>query len=49
MAIMLQGLVLSPKPKPVMMEVCCELLGVWDRVWRFNSDDSAEGYSGRTQ
>jgi hypothetical protein len=43
-----QGSVLSLKPEPVVMEACCELLGIWDGIRRFN-DDSAEGYSGQTR
>jgi hypothetical protein len=35
--------------KPVMVEMCGELLGVWDRIWRFYDDEGAEGYSGRTR
>jgi hypothetical protein len=40
--------VLSPKPEPVTTKVICELLGVWDRIWRFY-DDGTEDYSGRTR
>jgi hypothetical protein len=49
MAILMQGLILSLAPEPVMTEVCCELPRIWDRVWRFNSDNGAEDYSGQAQ
>jgi hypothetical protein len=49
MAALLQRYVLSSKPKPVTMKMCCELLRVWDRIWGFNSDDGTEGYSGQTR
>jgi hypothetical protein len=47
MAIMMRRSILSSKPEPVMMEVCHELLRVWDGVRRFNDDDCAEATLGK--
>jgi hypothetical protein len=46
MAISTQGSVLSSESKPIMAKMCCELPGVWDRIWRFYDDEGAEEYSG---
>jgi hypothetical protein len=32
-----------------MAKTCCELPGVWDRVWRLYDDEGAEDYSGQTR
>jgi hypothetical protein len=46
-AVLTSTLVLSLEPKPIMMEACCELPGVWDGVRGFCDDDGTEGHSGR--
>jgi hypothetical protein len=46
MAIAVCRSVPSLESKPIVVKTCCELPGVWDRIWGFYDDNSAEEYSG---